>query len=39
MAKKWADVVGSEAFQALPDDQKEVARNQYFDSVVAPRVP
>jgi hypothetical protein len=39
MAKKWADVVGSEAFQALPDDQKEVARNQYFDSVVAPQVP
>ena len=39
MAKKWVDVVGSEAFQALPDDQKEVARNQYFDSVVAPQVP
>jgi hypothetical protein len=39
MAKKWAEVVGSEAFQALPDDQKEVARNQYFNSVVAPQVP
>jgi len=39
MAKKWAEVVDSEAFQALPDDQKEVARNQYFDSVVAPQVP
>lgn len=39
MAKPWADVAASPEYQALPDDQKESARGQYFDSVVAPQVP
>ena len=39
MAKKWAEVAGSEAFQSLPTAEKEAARQQYFDQVVAPRVP
>jgi len=39
MAKAWSDVAGSSAFQALSLEQQEEARTQYFDSVVAPRVP
>lgn len=39
MAKKWSEVAQSEAFLALPPDQKEAARNQYFDQVVAPQIP
>jgi hypothetical protein len=39
MAKTWSDVAGSSAFQALSLDQQEEARAQYFDSMVAPRVP
>lgn len=38
MAKKWSDVAGSSAFQALSLDEQEEARNQYFESVIAPRV-
>jgi hypothetical protein len=39
MAKTWSDVAGSSAFQSLSIDQQEEARTQYFDSIVAPRVP
>jgi len=38
-AKPWADVAASPAYQALPPNQREAARSQYFDSVVAPNVP
>lgn len=38
MAKKWSEVSQSEAFLALPPEQKEAARNQYFDQVVAPQI-
>jgi len=38
MAKKWSEVSQSEAFLALPPEQKEQARNQYFDQVVAPQI-
>jgi hypothetical protein len=39
MAKAWADVVSSEQFQSLPTDAKEIARQQYFEQVIAPQVP
>jgi len=39
MAKKWSDVAGSPAFQALSLEEQEEARNQYFESIVAPQVP
>ena len=39
MAKPWADVAASSEFKALPPDQQDAARGQYFDSVVAPKVP
>lgn len=39
MALPWAQVAASPQFQALPDDQKEAARQQYFRDVVAPQVP
>lgn len=38
MAKKWAEVANSAEYQALPDADKEAARAQYFDQVVAPQV-
>jgi len=38
MAKKWSEVVANPQYQALPDDQKEAARAQYFQEVVAPQV-
>ncbi len=38
MAKKWSEVVQSDAFLALAPEQKEAARNQYFDQVVAPQI-
>lgn len=38
MAKPWADVERDPAYQALSDDDKEAARNQYFEEVVAPQV-
>lgn len=38
MAKKWSEVSQSEAFLALPPEQKEAARNQYFDQVVTPQI-
>ncbi len=39
MAKSWNDVASSIEYQSLPEDRKEVARTQYFNSVVAPKVP
>jgi len=39
MAEAWTDVSAKPEFQALPPDQKESARTQYFDQVVAPQVP
>lgn len=39
MAAPWADVENSHQYQALPDEQKHAAKQQYFDTVVAPRVP
>lgn len=39
MAKKWSEVASSPEFQALPADQQEAARGQYFEQVIAPQVP
>ena len=39
MAKTWADVAASSAFQSLSVAEQEEARRQYFEEVVAPRVP
>lgn len=39
MAKPWSAVSANPEFQALPPDQQEAARTQYFDQVVAPHVP
>lgn len=39
MAKPWNAVAGSDAFKALPPEEQEKARSQYFDTVVAPHVP
>ena len=39
MAKKWSDVAASAAFQALSFEEQEEARRQYFEEIVAPRVP
>jgi hypothetical protein len=39
MAKPWSQVADSAEFKALAPDQQEAARAQYFDQVVAPRVP
>lgn len=38
MAKPWAEVEQDPAYQSLSDDDKETARTQYFDEVVAPQV-
>lgn len=38
MTAKWSDVIAKPEYQALPDDQKAEAQNQYFNSVVAPKV-
>lgn len=39
MAQPWSAVEANPQYQALPPDQKEAARNQYFQQVVAPKVP
>jgi N12 class adenine-specific DNA methylase/predicted RNA methylase len=39
MALPWSEVATSPEFLDLPGDQKEAARLQYFDQVVAPQVP
>lgn len=38
-AKPWADVASNAAFQALPTSERDLARRQYLDEVVMPRVP
>lgn len=38
MAKKWAEVANSAEYRALSDTDKDAARAQYFDQVVAPQV-
>lgn len=38
MAKKWAEVANSAEYQSLSPQDKEAARSQYFDQVVAPQV-
>lgn len=38
MAQPWSQVVASPAYQALPPEQQEAARQQYFTQVVAPQV-
>jgi len=37
--KTWTEVAATPEFQALPYEQKEAARNQYFQEVVMPQVP
>ena len=39
MAKPWSQVVQSPEFKSLSIDDQEAARRQYFDTVVAPKVP
>lgn len=39
MAKAWKDVIASEGYQTLPPEEQAKAQQQYFDEVVAPRVP
>jgi hypothetical protein len=38
MADKWSNVIAKPEYQALSDDQKNDAQNQYFNSVVAPKL-
>lgn len=38
MAKKWSEVTQSPNYQMLSDSDKEEARKQYFQSVVAPQI-
>ncbi|MFD9887685.1 hypothetical protein ACFWZT_40220, partial [Streptomyces alboflavus] len=35
----WKDVIAKPEFQALTAEQQAKAQQQYFDQVVAPRVP
>lgn len=37
--KKWPEVAASPAYLALGEEERQAARRQYFDSMVAPRVP
>jgi hypothetical protein len=39
MAKKWGDVAASAEFKALSGDEQEAARNEYFNTVIAPQLP
>lgn len=39
MTKPWSEVAASPAFKSLPPEDQDSARKQYFDDVVAPRVP
>ncbi len=39
MLLKWDQVVARPEYQALPDNQKAAAADQYFNDVVAPHVP
>ncbi len=35
----WSDVQSSDEYKQLPPDQQDVAKQQYFQQVVAPKVP
>lgn len=39
MPKRWTDVEQNPQYQSLSDDEKDIARRQYFNDVVAPQVP
>lgn len=39
MARKWSEVASSPEFQSLSPSDREAARQQYFEKVVAPQVP
>lgn len=39
MAKKWSEVVSSEAYKKLPEPEKAAAQEQYFSQIIAPQVP
>jgi len=39
MAQPWSQVASSPQYQALPADQREAARQQYFSQVIAPQLP
>ncbi|MFT4046962.1 MAG: hypothetical protein QM661_09730 [Solimonas sp.] len=39
MAKAWNEVAASPGYQALPLEEQQAAQRQYFDAVVAPKVP
>ncbi|WP_411393460.1 hypothetical protein [Xylella fastidiosa] len=38
MAKKWSEVASSPQYMALSPQEREEARNEYFNHVVAPNV-
>lgn len=38
-ALPWDSVAANPEYQSLPDEQKSAAQQQYFNSVVAPKVP
>lgn len=38
LPKKWPEVISSPAYQALSPQDREAARNQYFNDVVAPQI-
>lgn len=39
MARAWSEVAASPEYMKLPPDQQDAARGQYFEQVVAPKVP
>lgn len=39
MVKKWREVAQDERFQSLGNDERAAAREEYFNSVIAPQVP
>lgn len=39
MVVTWDSVASNPAYQALPQEQKDAARQQYFNDVVAPQIP
>jgi hypothetical protein len=39
MAKKWTEVIASPEYQALKPEDREAARAQYWNEVIAPQVP
>jgi hypothetical protein len=39
MAKKWSEVTDSPEYKALPPEDRELARQQYFQEVITPQLP